>query len=111
MGRNLTLAALPPGQFRVFARDAAATSSDPSAARLVLDDQILEYHEAIPGQVFRDGSGGTIAVILGVAFDTVTRSFVNENAFAEIAAASVPEAALEAIYERLFGSFVLVVRL
>ena len=78
MGLDSTLAALPPGQFRVFARDEATTPSEPSAKRLVLDDMVLEHHEALPVRTLRDGSGRTIAVILGAAFDTVARDFVNK---------------------------------
>lgn len=102
--------ALPPGQFRIRRRSAVTGLRDPSIRMIELGDLILEVHPALPVTAFEDGPTGVDMVLLGTAFDMPASALVDHRIREEIRTAQDPEAAIERCYERLGGSFILIIR-
>ncbi|MCW6529344.1 hypothetical protein NED98_03700 [Sphingomonas sp. MMSM20] len=104
-------ASLPPAQFRIAAATGGEWASFSGLRSLAFGDFVLEYQELLRVSCVRDAKNDVVAIILGNAFDIASGDFIDGSEFLDIENAAEPAAALETLYGRLYGSFVLIVRI
>src|SRR5208282_2971314 len=108
-----SLAPLPPGQFRVFEKCSgyAQDSILPNSTRLYVGDFIVECNQLLHATVIHDSNENVIGAVLGNTFIAETSERLSSLHFKNFISSTNQRQAFEDMYQQLFGTFIILLRM
>ncbi len=106
------LGPLPPGQFRIFDTEASNAwgEDDKGARRVHLDRFIIECGEFVTLTPLADADSRQFGLVIGNAFVVDLDERLSSSHFSEFISSEDKKSAFEQLYERLFGTFIVIIR-
>lgn len=103
---------LPPGQFRIVPEQDMAFASQGNDVRVLpIGSYCLVHHALLPVTAIDGASGKTVGAMLGTMLDTETGAPVATSLVTKIVDTDQHEEMLRALYERVFGSWILLIEI